>query len=177
MSKPGDKVVVVDENDTPIGIKLFEDTEYEDIYRVSALWLTDVATGDILLAQRKWTKRHDPGKWTCAVAGTIEEGDTYDSNIVKEIGEEIGLTGLSLTTGPKQFVDDGAHKFFCQWFYASVDKNTTQLTLEEDAVEQVQWLQPAWLLTDVTHHPEKYPPTIVDSLHILGVGATKPRQP
>ena len=42
-------------------------------YRVSALWVTD-SKGRILLAQRVLTKRHNPGKWGRAVAGTVEEG-------------------------------------------------------------------------------------------------------
>lgn len=169
MGKPGDRVIVVDKDDATVDVKLFEDMRYADIYRVSALWLTDTATGDVLLAQRKWTKRHDPGKWTCAVAGTIEEGEAYDRNIVKEIEEEIGLTGLALTKGPKQFVDDGAHKFFCQWFYASVDKNAVELRLEEDAVEQVRWLPPKELIADAEQHPEKYPPTALETFRLLSV--------
>ena len=170
MSKSGDRVVIVDENDTPLGIKLFENMQYEDIYRVVALCLTDTRSGDILMAQRKWTKRNDPGRWACAVAGTIEEGDTYDDLIVKEIKEEIGLTGLALTKGRKQFVDNGAHKFFCQWFFASVDKDTVQFTLEEDAVEQVQWFAVQELMKDTETHPEKYTPAIKGTLQFLGFG-------
>jgi len=170
MSKSGCKVVIVDENDIPIGIKPFENMQYENIYRVSALWVTDTKTGSVLMAQRKWTKRNNPGQWTCAVAGTIEEGDTYDNNIVKEIEEEIGLTGLSLTTGPKQFVDDGAHKFFCQWYLTSIDKDEVVLTPEEDAVEALQWFPPKELIADVNSNPHKYPPTAMKTFELLGVG-------
>ena len=170
MSKPGDKVVIVDKNDIPIGLKLFENMQYEDTYRVSALWLTDTKTGSILMAQRKWTKRNDPGKWTCAVAGTIEEGDAYDSNIIKEIEEEIGLTGLNLTTGPKQFVDDGNHKFFCQWYFAAIDKDKAVLTPEEDAVEELKWFPLKELIADVDSNPDKYTPTAMETFRFLGVG-------
>ena len=143
---------------------------YEDIYRVSALWLTDTSTGSVLMAQRTWTKRNNPGQWTCAVAGTIEEGETYDSNIVKEIGEEIGLTGLSLTTGPKQFVDDGTHKYFCQWYFASTDKDSAVLTPEEGAVEELRWFVPQELIADVDSNPDKYTPTAMETFKFLGVG-------
>jgi isopentenyldiphosphate isomerase len=172
MSKPGDNVVIVDEHDIPIGVKPYENMGYDDIYRVSALWLTDATTGDALMAQRKWTKRNDPGKWACAVAGTIEEGETYDENIIHEIEEEIGLTDLTLTKGPKQFVDNKAHKFFCQWFFATVHKDEAKLTLEEDAVEQVQWLPIKELVADVETHPEKYTPTTMESLRVLGADKT-----
>lgn len=130
----------------------------------------DTSTGNVLMAQRAWTKRNNPGQWACAVAGTIEEGETYDSNIVKEIEEEIGLTCLSLTTGPKQFVDDGTHKYFCQWYFASIDKDSAVLTPEEGAVEELRWLVPKELIADVSLNPDKYTPTAMETFKFLGVG-------
>ncbi len=85
---------IVDSNDNPIGAKHRQDKQYDDIYRVAALWLTDSITGDVLLAQRKWTKKNNPGKWAAAVSGTVEPNETYEINIVKEIEEEIGLTAM-----------------------------------------------------------------------------------
>src|ERR1700677_4628008 len=100
-------ILIVDEEDNLIGFKTYEELQYEDIYQVSALWLKDVRTGDVLLAQRKWTKQSDPGKWAAAVAGTVDKGENYQINIVKEIEEEIGLKDLKLKLGPKQFTDEG----------------------------------------------------------------------
>ncbi len=34
-----------------------------------------------MLAQRKFTKNHNPGTWGPAVTGTVAESETYDSNI------------------------------------------------------------------------------------------------
>jgi isopentenyldiphosphate isomerase len=140
--------IIVDEHDNPIGVKESDTLDYEDIYRVTALWLTDRATGDMLLAQRKWTKRNDPGKWIAAVAGTVDEGETYEINIAKETEEEIGLTGLNLQPGPKQYVDDGQHKFFCQWYRAEVDKNRAHIVIQEDEIEAIRWISRADLLED-----------------------------
>lgn len=84
------KIIIVDENDTIIGHKNRDSMEDGDMYRVSALWIQN-SKGDILLAQRSFDKRNDPGKWGPAVAGTVEEGETYESNIIKEAEEEIGL--------------------------------------------------------------------------------------
>lgn len=86
--------VIVNENDEIIGHKLREEVDPKnDIYRVSALWVTNSA-GDVLIAQRKLTKKHAPGKWEPAVAGTVEKGETDESNIYKEAQEEIGLSGF-----------------------------------------------------------------------------------
>lgn len=66
------KIIIVNENDEIIGHKARGTLEQLDIYRVSALWIKN-SQGDILLAQRKFTKKHDPGKWGPAVAGTNDE--------------------------------------------------------------------------------------------------------
>ena len=169
VSKAGAKVVIVDRQDRPVGLKNYEAIRYEDIYRVTALWLTDSKSGETLIAQRARTKHNDPGKWAFAVAGTIEEGDTYEGNIIQETAEEIGLTGIEFRSGPKEFVDDGAHKFFCQWFTAEVHKDTVQITMQEDEVDAVRWLPVGDLISDCKAHPDKYVPSILPSLKLLGV--------
>ena len=40
------------------------------------------------------TKINDPGMWGPAVAGTVEENETYEENIIKESKEEINLESL-----------------------------------------------------------------------------------
>ena len=161
--------ITVDINDNPTGSKHWQDMQYEDIYRVAALWLSDTATQDVLLAQRKWTKKNDPGKWGTAVAGTVEVDETYESNIIKEIEEEIGLTGLKLILGPRTYTDDGSHRFFCQWFLADVDKDHTELRIQNEEVETVKWVPISWLLDDVKKNPQSYTPSTPDNLEALGV--------
>lgn len=164
------KIIIVDTNNNPIGLKEFGSLDYEDIYQVSALWLTDVNSGDALIAQRKWNKQNDPGKWSATVSGTVDEGETYSVNIVKEIEEEIGLTSLKLTLGPKEFVDDGKHRFFVQWFLAKVDKNNTKIIPQEEEVEAVKWVAKEGLVSSVKTNPELYTPHFADSLKALGLG-------
>jgi NADH pyrophosphatase NudC (nudix superfamily) len=41
------------------------------------------------LTQRAATKKNDPDKRTSAVAGTVEKGETFETNIIKETQEEI----------------------------------------------------------------------------------------
>ncbi|MFA6422790.1 MAG: NUDIX domain-containing protein, partial [Candidatus Buchananbacteria bacterium] len=84
------KIIIVNENDEAIGHKERNELDFSDIYRVSGLWITNLK-GEILLAQRAFTKNHDPGKWGPAAAGTVEEGEDYETNILKEAEEELGL--------------------------------------------------------------------------------------
>lgn len=50
-------IVIVNDQDEVIGHKERGTIAQDDIYRVSALWVTN-SNGDILLAQRHHTKKH-----------------------------------------------------------------------------------------------------------------------
>jgi len=54
------RVVTVDADDKPIGIKLREDITRDDLYRASAIWITN-PRDEILIAQRAFVKKHSPG--------------------------------------------------------------------------------------------------------------------
>jgi isopentenyldiphosphate isomerase len=163
------KVVVVDEQDTPVGHKSYDELKYQDIYRVSALWLTDNQTGDILITQRKWTKHNDPGKWMAAVSGTIEEGENYDENIVHEIEEEIGLKNLLLEKGPKEFTDDGQHRYFVQWYFSTINKDTVEIQIQEEEVEAYTWLPKQELLRELKEKPDKFVSSFEKDLKALKI--------
>src|ERR1700741_57607 len=163
------KVIIVNEKDQPIGLKGYDELSYNDIYQVSALWLTDSTSGDCLITQRKWTKHNDPGKWMAAASGTIEENETYDDNMVHEIEEEIGLTNLNLRKGPKEFVNDGQHQYFVQWYFAEVNKHKVTIKIQKDEVEDYTWVSREQLIRDLHNNPSKFVPGLADSLKHLGV--------
>jgi isopentenyldiphosphate isomerase len=75
------KIIIVNEKDKEIGLKERGTLKTEDIYRVTALWITN-SKDEILLAKRALTKSNDPGKWGPAVAGTVDEGETYEENSI-----------------------------------------------------------------------------------------------
>ena len=91
----------------------------------------------MLLAQRALNKERGAGLWGPAVAGTVEEGETYESNIIKEAEEEIGLRGLNFTLGPK--IRSLNQKHFTQWFTAIVDQNYP-FKKQDEEVEALKWI-------------------------------------
>jgi isopentenyldiphosphate isomerase len=160
------KRIIVDENDNPIGAKSSEEMNYsKDIYRVTAIWVTN-SKGEVLIAQRSFNKTDSPGKWSGAVAGTVDEGETYDSNAYKELEEEIGITGVSLTPFFKHYVD-GYRKYFGQWYSCTLDKPAEDFVIQKDEVEGVKWISPEELKMDVEKNPEKYVPSFPKSLKKL----------
>jgi isopentenyldiphosphate isomerase len=146
------RIQIVDQNDNLIGIKDRTEVDFsKDIYRVAALWLTN-PDGEVLIAQRKLTKDKDPGLWGPAVAGTIEEGETYESNIYKEADEEIGLTGHKFNVGPKLFIKQ-PRTLFSQWFFGVCDWPDDKFKIQDNEVE---WINAKQLKQDVQDNPAKY---------------------
>lgn len=161
MSKP--KIIVVDENDIPIGAKYRNEIDYtKDIYRWSGIWVEN-SQGEVLIAQRKLTKDKDPGKWGPAAAGTLEEGETYESNAYKEVQEELGITVDSLQLGPKQHANI-PRRYFGQWFLCKVDKPLSEFTIQEDEVEQIAWIKKEDLIKDMKQNPSKYVPSFLQGI-------------
>jgi len=148
------KIIVVDENDRVVGIKDRKNLAKRDIYRVSALWLTN-SHGQVLLAKRAKTKLHDPLKWGPAVAGTVENGETYYSNIIKEIDEEIGVSNVTLTKGPK-IRRSGKYNHFTQWFFLCFDKDIDEFQIQKDEVEEIKWFPINQLKKKMNDNPQDF---------------------
>lgn len=163
------QVIVVDKYDSEIGHKDIAKLHYEDMYRVAVVWITDIRTGDVLITQRNWSKHNDPGKWMAGASGTVEKGETYESNIEKETEEELGLKGIVFTKGPKVFIDDGKHQFFAQWFRGSINKDTEKIVIQKEEVETYRWVALDELKADVLNNPDKYVPSMADDMRALKI--------
>ncbi len=158
-----DRIQIVDENDTVIGSKERHDVDaVRDIYRITGLWVTN-SKGEVLIAQRKFTKSHDPGKWGPAVAGTVDEGETYEENMRKEAEEELGIKDVEFSLGPKK----RRHvpwNYFCQWFTVTLDWELEDFKIQEAEVEQIAWIPADELARDMAEHPDKYIPSMDDAI-------------
>ena len=107
-------------------------------FSVSALWIVNNKDNKVLLAKRAFTKKQHPGKWGTAVAGTVEEGESYESNIIKEAEEELGIRNIKPEKAIKEFVT-GKHKHFTQWFFLKSDIELDELKVNADEVAEVGW--------------------------------------
>lgn len=150
------RIPIVDESDIETGFKNRSEIQLSDIYRVSALWITN-SKGEVLMARRALTKTHDPGRWGPAVAGTVEEGETYETNIVKETLEELGVQVSidDLERGPKA-LSQGTHKHWGQWFLYKTDWPIEKFTIPADEVAEIKWFTPAELLREFDKDPKQF---------------------
>jgi isopentenyldiphosphate isomerase len=149
-----EKVIIVNEDNEIIGTKVRNEITKNDIYRVSALWLEN-NKGETLIAQRSFKKKNNPGVWGPAVAGTNEEGETFESNIYKEAEEEIGLTGETFDKRDLRRVSLD-HNYFGQWFFLKKDISIDQLKIQKSEVEQLKWINIDELMEDYKTNPKNY---------------------
>lgn len=162
------KIQIVDENDKFVANKERSEVDYQsDIYRVSALWLTN-SKGQTLLAKRAIVKDKDPGKWGPAVAGTIDEGETYDENIYKEADEEIGLTGQQFKKGPKILIKH-PRTYFCQWYFVTLDRDVDSFVMQENEVDELAWVDTEQMKQELATNPDKYVPAMNQIVSELGI--------
>lgn len=133
------RLILVNEQDEVIGYKERSERAEGDIVRVSALWLVN-ERNEILITQRALDKEYDPGKWSVSAAGTVEEDETYLSNIIKEAKEELGVTILEKDILPSVHRKvHNPHGYFCQLYIAHISAETP-ITLQKDEVINAQWI-------------------------------------
>lgn len=159
------KIIIVDRNDNIIGYKDAEVLKKEDIYRVSALWVTN-SNKEILLARRHRSKSHHPRKWGPAVAGTVDEGESYEENIIKEAEEELGLKNIKPIPGPKTKTE-GKYHHFTQWYTLIIDKNISEFKIQKDEVEEIKWFSREELSKELETHPKEFLPRIKKYLELF----------
>jgi len=145
------KIPIVDENDNIIEYRERDSRDLNSIYRVSSLWVTDTEER-ILLARRALNKTHDPGKWGPAVAGTVEEGETYESNIIKEAKEEIGLENIKPIAGLKKR-KRAKWNYFVQEFLLTLPIGFDDFKVSEDEVAEIRWFSKEELMKKLKENP------------------------
>ena len=84
-----ESIIFVDENDVPVGTGTREEAWAKGIYvRIVRAVFRD-ENGRILSQRRSPEKKSYPNRWTDSASGHVDEGDTYESAIVRELEEEL----------------------------------------------------------------------------------------
>jgi len=147
------KITLVDKNDNVIGeAERGMERDGVDIYRVSALWLVN-SRDELLVVRRAYTKAHHPGRLACSVAGTVEVGETYLSNVEKEAEEELGVTGVEFEELFKDF-RDGQYLHFTMWYVGECDLEIGDFKADPREVAEIFWMKYEDVVQDLKDNPD-----------------------
>jgi isopentenyldiphosphate isomerase len=151
-----DLAVVTDDHDNITGYKDRHSFVPGEYMRISMVWIEN-SSGQVLLARRSPNKKAHPNVWGPAASGTVEKGETYESNMYKEADEEIGLTGVKFEEYRKLSwlnVDGiGRHAMV---YTAVLDRPVESFKIQAEEVAEVAWRDKQELFADVKANPENY---------------------
>lgn len=159
------KIPIVDENDNLLYYKDSKDRDLrKEITRGSALWVVNEKQ-EILMAKRSKNKKNFPNVWGPSVAGSVEEGETYESNIIKEAEEEIGINLNTVILGPQKRESDN-HEYFGQYFFITISSHT-KFVLQASEVDEVCWVSLEKLKDWYSKKPKEFLPSFTSSLEVI----------
>jgi len=148
-------LIVVDENDNIIDHMPQDLVDKKHlIYRTTALWIKN-SKGEILLARRGYNMSHHPGKWGPAVAGTVEQGESYKQTIIREAKEELCLKNIKIKKGPKTLTQ-GDYNHFVQWYSCIVDKQAKEFNFQKEEIAEIKWFSKTEFLKEIKTNPEEF---------------------
>ncbi len=156
-------ITSVDENDNVIGkAPITKIGTKEIIHRGAHLLLFNYKEDKMLTQKRKTTMHLYPGRWSCAVSGTVRYNENYEETIGREVKEEIGIE-IPLK---KLFKFSFEDKFIKSWETVFKGNYEGEFKIQEDEVEAIRWVDVEQLKDDVNKTPEKYAPPFVKMVQI-----------
>jgi isopentenyl-diphosphate delta-isomerase type 1 len=155
MTKPEDIFDIVDARDRVIGSAPRSVIHAEKHrHRAVHLWLRD-RQGRVLLQFRSRLKQNHPAVWDSSVSGHVDTGESYAAAAVREMGEEIGVSGVELREIASAAACAETEQEFVRIY---VGETGGPFVLQEEEVERVEWFEPGTVSRNVRERPGDFAP-------------------
>lgn len=156
-----ERVQFVDEDDNPIGAGPREEAWEKGIALRHAYIVLRDKDGNFLLQQRSQLKKKNPGRYTYAATGHVDEGESYDEAAVRELKEEVGIdANLTLIDKSSYMSDEVNAQVFIAIYSGEIDHDV-QLVLDPEEVSGTRWFTKTELDEAVLKTPESFSPNMV----------------
>lgn len=153
--------VVVDGNDRVLGYRSRWDCHHDKslIHRVVNIALFN-PKGEILLQKRSATKDLYPGYYALTATGHCSKGESWQETAVRELGEEMGITGVSLALYDKKIV---AAEYETEMMALFRGEYAGEAVFFPEEVDGVMWVA----RENITPFAQKMTPCSRESLKLL----------
>ncbi len=158
------KVIIVDKDDQIIGYKKFDEIDFSsEIYRVSKLWLED-SKGNALLQKRSDKVKFYKNMWSFAAGGINDEGDTYESAVIREAKEEINIEIFKPEFLGKIFSSNSDSNNFRSYFRHVLAEEKPEINFDAHEVAGVKWFSKEEIKKELADNPQDFVPDTFESL-------------
>jgi len=146
---------LVDELDRPVGRAPRREVHARGLrHRAIHVFIFD-RRGRLFLQKRSALKDMSPLTWDSSCSGHVDAGEDYDQACVRELGEELGLTGVL----PQRWLRveacaETGNEFV--WLYRL--EHEGPFVLQPEEIEEGQWYVPAQLNQEISDQPGKFAP-------------------
>ena len=164
-------VILVDENDNPIGTeeKVKCHLPNGKLHRAFTALLFD-NDGRLVLTRRAKEKMLWPGDWDGTFASHPRESETYVSSGERRMPEELGIKGnldyLNKFEYHVPYKDVGSENEICGTLIGIIDKDT-ELKEIEGEIDEIKWISASELIAELKTTPEIYCPWMLIALELL----------
>ena len=164
-------VILVDENDNPIGIeeKVKCHLPNGKLHRAFTALLFD-KEGKLVITKRSPNKMLWPGDWDGTLASHPRESETFVSSAERRMPEEIGISCkfeyLFKFEYHVPYKDVGSENEICGTVLGILEKSS-KFNLVKDEISDLKWITADELVKELEKIPEKYCPWMLIALYLL----------
>jgi len=164
-------VILVDENDNPIGKeeKVKCHLPNGKLHRAfTALIFNN--EGKLLLTKRSEGKMLWPNDWDGTVASHPRESETYVSSAERRMPEEIGISCKMNYVNKFEYhvpyKDVGSENEICGTLIGTID-SFDESSMIKDEISEIKWINPDELKNELEHNRDVYCPWMIIALYFL----------
>ncbi len=164
-------VILVDENDNPIGTEEKVKCHLPDgkLHRAFTVLLFD-KDGKLVLTRRAKEKMLWPGDWDGTFASHPRESETFVSSGERRMPEELGIEGkldyLHKFEYHVPYKDVGSENEICGTLIGIIDKASEPKEIEGE-IDEIKWISAKELLSELKTNPLIYCPWMLIALELL----------
>lgn len=112
--------------------------------------------GEILVHQRSKQKERYPGVWCTHLGGHVSCGEDFDSNAIKELGEEAGICVDGMCVLPWRTTKLDVARLWVREYIVVIDKPVDAFLPQPGEVDRFVWMKPEEIIEASTLFPESW---------------------
>jgi isopentenyldiphosphate isomerase len=145
-----EQIAWVDEHDQPLGAMARSELRDRGLIGRGTYILVFNSAGDLCVHRRTLSKAIYPGYWDVAAGGMVQFDESYAESAARELAEELGVSGVTLSEHEQFFFDQPGNRLWCAVFSAVWDG---PLTLQPEEVLEARFMPVAEVLRDAEQKP------------------------